>query len=338
MMVLGFTFYLSQPALNAAELNELEAGLPQIEARNYDVTVIRPSLSRRVYLFKLKSPADMPQVGRMFLVKIGQEPVMALRVLRIYPRYEQFAAKALRVYPGFEALETLAEYRLYERQGELADLKDDGEQGPVGKTNETKVTETGASKRQDAEDLSELETAEKLIAKLEAIDTTEDELGDRDFYPNAIILQPGSALTYNIGGASAFYAPAMNLAWRRNFISPIFRQKYPLIDGIAFEFGASYYRVRGNVDGVAKLYTVTPLTTRLLYQVPLSEKVILSLYTAVVLQLVPQTVGVTEEELQMAQGFYGTIGGGFWFELGPNWYLTSNLGLDFIGLGVALKF
>lgn len=334
-------FRIENAFAQTTELQSLESGLPQIEARDYDVTVIRPSQSNRVYLFKLKDPSQMPQVGRVFLVKLGQNPVMALRVLRIYPKYQQFAGKRLKTYEGFQGLETLGDYRVYERQGEIPDLGVESSKetpvvpqkpSPAPPKTETKLTPA------DEEDLRDIETAEKLIAELEAIDTVSDKLRSRDFYPNALTLQPGVAMTFNVAGYDAFYAPAMNIAWRRNIISPIFSRRYPKIDGLAIELGFSYYRVRGNVDNVAKLYTVLPLSGKLVYQVPLSEKVLASFYAGMVVQAVPQTVGVTEDELAMAQGYYGALGGALWFEVGPNWYFTLSGGNDFMGFGISLKY
>lgn len=89
-----------------------------IEAIVYDIRTIRPSRSGRVYLFE-KFDQDLPVDGKIFLVRSGEEPIMALRVLKTYPATQRIAAKKLRAYPGHEVLSRGSNYRAFEKTGDL---------------------------------------------------------------------------------------------------------------------------------------------------------------------------------------------------------------------------
>lgn len=88
-----------------------------IEAKVYDIRTIRPSRSGRVYLFE-KFDSDLPVDGKIFLVRNGAEPIMALRVLKTYPATQRIAAKKLRSYPGHEILPRGSNYRAFEKTGD----------------------------------------------------------------------------------------------------------------------------------------------------------------------------------------------------------------------------
>ncbi|MCM2280076.1 MAG: hypothetical protein NDJ89_18550 [Oligoflexia bacterium] len=74
-----------------------DEGLPEIEARTFDVTVSRQSRSGRVLLLEAP-PGSLPSVGRILLLKRGPAPTVALRVLKLYPEKTSFAAKKLLLY------------------------------------------------------------------------------------------------------------------------------------------------------------------------------------------------------------------------------------------------
>ncbi len=89
----------------------------EIDAKAYDLKTIRPSKSGRVYLFQ-KTDAGLPVDGKIFLLRQGDTPVMAFRVLRSYPETKRLAAKKLLPYEGFPKLEKDSEYRAFEKVGD----------------------------------------------------------------------------------------------------------------------------------------------------------------------------------------------------------------------------
>jgi hypothetical protein len=139
------TFYLgivilglfSARALLADEVPE-SAETHEIEAIAYDLETVRPSRSGRVYLFQMgaeNADEQLPAEGKLFLLRQGDTPVMAFRVLKIYPDRKRIAAKKLLPYEGFPSLDRGSKYRAYEKIGEkvvpvpptpedLDDLKD----------------------------------------------------------------------------------------------------------------------------------------------------------------------------------------------------------------------
>src|SRR4051812_23755000 len=115
------TFYLGIVILGlspvratfADEVSEM-AENKEIDAKAYDLKTIRPSHSGRVYLFQ-KTEAELPVAGKIFLLRQGDRPVMAFRVLKVYPETKRIAAKKLLPYEGFPSLDRGSEFRAYEK-------------------------------------------------------------------------------------------------------------------------------------------------------------------------------------------------------------------------------
>lgn len=119
----------ASPVIFAAEGDFEEDGLsgassavstPEIEAKVYSVKVVRPSRSGRVYLIQKDDPGNLPEPGRIFLLKDSFNPVMGFRTLKNYPSRNQIAAKKVRVYPNYDALVRDSRYRSYEKTGEIS--------------------------------------------------------------------------------------------------------------------------------------------------------------------------------------------------------------------------
>src|SRR4051812_35215047 len=85
--------------LVAAEPAAPAETLPDIEARTFDLRIVRKSKSGRVILFESGREA-LPKIGRILLLKRGDQPAVVVRVLKIYPDQGAFAAKGLRNYPA----------------------------------------------------------------------------------------------------------------------------------------------------------------------------------------------------------------------------------------------
>ncbi|MCM2322316.1 MAG: hypothetical protein NDJ90_03545 [Oligoflexia bacterium] len=95
---LTLAFFALAPSLAVAE-----EPLPDIEARTFNVKVLRKSRSGRVILFEAPTEAA-PAVGRVLLLKRDGAPAIGMRVLKLYPDKPGFAAKRLRDYVDTDLL------------------------------------------------------------------------------------------------------------------------------------------------------------------------------------------------------------------------------------------
>ena len=106
---------------------------PKIYTRSFDVKVIRPSRTGKIYLIENKTD-ELPQTGRVILLKQNKQPAMGFKVLKTYPSSREFAAKKIRTYPGHETLDQQGEYRAFEKVGDVAPpppVISDGEQQDI---------------------------------------------------------------------------------------------------------------------------------------------------------------------------------------------------------------
>ena len=92
--------------------------LPEIEARSFKLSVVRRSKSGRVYLFD-DLDAGNPRVGRILLLREGERPVMAFRMLKSYPDKKQIAAGKIRQYEGFPTLEAGRSFAAIEKVSDI---------------------------------------------------------------------------------------------------------------------------------------------------------------------------------------------------------------------------
>jgi hypothetical protein len=120
---------------DAADTTSNDQELPPIDATTFPVTIERRSLSGHVYL--LSTPGEIPDVGRLILLKKDSTPVMAFRVLKRYQGKNQFAGKWMRRYNDVKQLEATQNYTAVQKVSD--------------RTPETPLT------NQDKKDLSEIE-------------------------------------------------------------------------------------------------------------------------------------------------------------------------------------
>lgn len=111
------------PIIEKEEDDEsLYKNLPEIEAKTYEVRASKVSKSNRVYVFDDLEKRE-PRLGRIILVRKGDQPVKAFRVLKLYPERNQFAVKRVRVYGGHDKpLELQTNYIVVEK---IADLQEE---------------------------------------------------------------------------------------------------------------------------------------------------------------------------------------------------------------------
>jgi hypothetical protein len=93
--------------------------LPPIQARKFNVRVVQLSHSENLYVLEDDAP-ERPLIGHIILLKSGQDPVMAFRVLRTYPGKRQFIGRKVRRYGDHLRLDLDSQFEALEKIGELA--------------------------------------------------------------------------------------------------------------------------------------------------------------------------------------------------------------------------
>ncbi len=108
-MLAGLIFCLAITPLHSTRAEEKAPELPKIRAKNYDATFERKSKSTRVYLFNEQESASAKE-GKIILIREKEKekeiPLMAFRILKLYPEKKQFAARKIKHYGKFRNLKT----------------------------------------------------------------------------------------------------------------------------------------------------------------------------------------------------------------------------------------
>jgi hypothetical protein len=131
------------------------------------------------------------------------------------------------------------------------------------------------------------------------------------------------------GGFTAYYS---NVVKRNVF----FKKEYPQ-DSLYLEYAFSYYSVI-NPSGNNDSYTFLPLRTELRYDLHLSETFTPLAYIGAQYNLIMQSQNANATLYNQINGFQLNLGVGLLFNIGPQWYLRADLGLDRLGIGLAVKW
>lgn len=325
----------------------------KVAAKVYDLKVIRPSHSGSMYLF-LKDNNKMPEVGRVFLLKNGMTPVMGFRVIKTYPEKNEIAAKKIKKYPGYEMLSAESFFKAYEKLGALSDaaltasdLTDLNElEGGTVPVPSATISEENSSSTNALEALPALEDNHEEVTGIS--DSTENSSNDENedseddsesdkaplgFLKNFTEFNFGSFKGKNLPGGSS--SSGFSLQY-----SKLLSDKTSGV--LAGEVGLGYYKSSGDVtiddEPVSQSFTILPLSMRLRYHFSLKENWSYYLYGGFLYNIVSSQFGASETEVKNAQTIMPGIGVGVYIPTGPDWYLRVNLGTEFLGIGVALRF
>ena len=344
--------------------------LPEIEARQYEIGVVRTSGSGRVYLMEDRYQSK-PRVGKVLLLKenILAAPTMAVRVIRVYENKNQFAVKRIKRYGNIDALqpskslvaiEKIAELKPYQTV-EDEELKDEAEldelehpeiKEAIASANEQTKKEVTGSKRQRAfsKDLpttkkfdSELDAEAKGDTKQEIEDTTDEaesyvarENGYLDPDRHLFGVDFASVINVNETGTTMYYSAA---AFRYGFTfsrkSFFFGNNFQ--DSMTLEAMVYYYKAY-NLDGVLDSYTLLPFSGILRQNFHLSESLTIFAYGGVLYNYVLGNLGGSSTTIDALSGLRIAAGGGLLMKIGPRWNIRMNGGIDSICLGIALRF
>jgi hypothetical protein len=356
---------------SAQAADDVSETVPQteIEAKAYDLTTIRPSKSGRVYLFQ-KAEEGFPVDGKIILLREGDTPVMAFRVLKTYSATKKIAAKKLLPYEGFALLERGSKYRAYEKVGDKV--------APVPPTAE------------DLKDLQELEGGNPESPPPASADASTPEIPpppaeDLAVPPAADVAPPATPETPPAAEPPPITPPAEATSeegeprvrdlemkdtendededdlgkFFPNFITVavglVFDGKVPgpnpkfgggvlysrnLDDTYAFEGGFYYFKSSGPAftGGETITTTVIPLVGTIRYQKHYGELWTGYVYGGGMYNLIASNLGASKTQLAQMKTLNPALGVGIFLQTGPNWYLRLNLGLDTVSTGVVLRF
>jgi hypothetical protein len=351
----------------------VEGSLPEITAREFDVTVTRRSSSNRVYLLEDIENVT-PKVGRIILLRKGLDPVMAFRVLRHYPDTKQLAATRVRRYANFRILDSGEQFSAIEKLGDLANTAPSAED--MTDLNELEGAEGGSGFNASTTD-HDLTAPTAPIAlsgpppevlpydpeldvgnapppsgaidsensrehpefgddEEDAMDLVVDEVTSLD--PNSHWFSGGLGLfraDTGPGGIGYFAGGGVRYGLT---LGKMLILRRPLVqDSLVAEGGLFFYKIL-NFSPTNDAYNVLPLIATVRYNIHFGEGLAIFFYGGVMRNNVTSTVSADEDVKAALASPLPAGGGGMLFRVGPNWDARIDLGIDAIGLSLMLRF
>lgn len=345
--------------------------LPEIEARQFEVGVVRVSESGRVYLMDDRHQSK-PRVGKVLLLKpnLLSPPSMAVRVIRIYQDKHQFAVKRVKRYGTTDtldpaktlvAIEKIAELKPYQTI-EDEELKDEAE---LDELEHPEIKEAIASAEQTKKELQQanrqfrhnyskdLPKTKKFDSVLDAeatqgsLDESEDNSDEMDgvIARDHDVLDPdrhmlgldfASVVNANEEGSTTFYSGA-SLRYGLTFARKAFFLSKNFQDSMTIEAAVYYYKAY-NLNGNLDAYTLLPFSGIFRENFHISDSFTLFIYGGILYNYVMGNIDGTEETIASLSGLRIAAGGGFLMKIGPRWNIRMNGGMDSICVGLALRF
>ncbi len=341
--------------------------LPDIEAKSYDVSVVRHSKSGKVYLFNDTQKAK-PPVGRILLLKQGSTPAMAFRVLKSYPDSGQFAGTRVRTYPGktelapgenFAALEKITDFiPPPPTEAEKADLEELEGASAASKSASGEYREDEVLPYDPELDAGSSPPPGGVATDPEAADHEEDEDSDDDKI-SVEEIEPLDTdlnwLTFTLGfirntppaPLSSGYFTGGGIRYAYTIKKTPYFRKAKLQDSIALEGSIFYYQVSNLTESLSDAYTIVPIIGTIRYNLLVSESLGVFVYAGigknnVVASTGPDSPASAVEDFETSRDALGSIfpafGAGFTYRIGPSWDARFDLGFDVISGGLMLRF
>jgi len=340
--------------------------LPPIEARSYDVTIQKRSSSKRTYLFENLAEVP-PSEGRILLLKKNEKPIMAFRVLKRYEDRKQIVAKRVHRYGEIQVLEIGGSYNAIEKTADLkaeplvqtaqdkADLneleKAGGSEGlpdsPGGKApNKADSFDPELDAASSPKPAPDPAQADALGMKtLDEGDEDESKIGIsveevNPLDPNSQWLTAGFGYLTNYGASPAFqYYKAGGVRYGITLGQMLFLKRPHVQDSLVLEAGAYFYKAINVVGPSANdAYNVVPIIGTLRYNLLFGENFGIFIYGGLMKNFVVSSNMPDPTVLVNLASTLPAAGGGLLFRVGPGWDLRADLGFDFIGMSLLLRF
>ena len=181
--IVAAIFAISSVAHAASEPSGDDERLPDIEAKTFDVKVMRRSRSGNVYVFETSEEQPL-HTGKILLLREGIQPVMAFRVLRDYSDKNQFAAKWVRRYRGIDQLNPSTSYlaieKIADREAPPLTVQDRAELKEVESEIPPPTEQTTPAKKFDSELDATTSPPPKSVAETSSPDLTPADVQEID--------------------------------------------------------------------------------------------------------------------------------------------------------------
>ncbi len=322
--------------------------LPDIEIRALDLTIEKKSTSGAVLQFT--SPQEAPRDRQLILLKDGPRPLIALRVIKIFEPQglsdggSRFAAQRVRSYDDFFKPEIGGAFRgiLKIRDLSLEELDQQvaAEKASLGKggpePSPLDVSQPGAPPPAEDQTAQSLTEAEERELKVLAYEETPNYLPETDSVGihTAFLRLPKFE-------SGAFYVAAAGPRYSRTLSHPIYFSDKRLQDSLSLDISLLVSKILDYSDISGDSYTLLPLIVTGRYNWLYSESFGLFAYGGLIKPVVVTKSG-TEPSASAAASVLGSIqvalGVGATLQVGPQWYLRTDLGVDQVSLGLDLRF
>ncbi len=330
--------------------------LPQIEAKAFPVKVIKRSSSNRVYLFE-DSDDHQPKTGHLMLLKREDNPVMAFRILKVYPVEKHIAAKRIKRYQGLRILDNDENYSAIEKISDIVSIPSVQDNTDLKELESPKVKgETKSDTKSEKDKVKafdpELDGSTSPHGDLKEEAPIEPEEGEVDTHLAVTVeevtliehtshwVSAGFGFATNNGppakpGPSSFTAG--NLRYGYNIAKLIFFDRAHLQDSFTLEGGFYLYKII-NYEIPSDAYTVLALLGTLRYNLFFSESFGAFLYTGIMQNNVISSAQSQSDGLAQLNSILPAVGGGILFQVGPSWYTRVDIGLESITVNLSLRF
>jgi opacity protein-like surface antigen len=135
----------------------------------------------------------------------------------------------------------------------------------------------------------------------------------------------------SFGGFTAYFSQVI----KRNVA---FKKVVGPQDSLSIEYGFSYYSDDNVNAGSNDDYDILPLRVELRYDLHLSESFTPFAYFGAQYNLITASSNGVTSTFNSLEGFQPNIGVGVFYNIGPQWYLRGDLGVDRIGIGLAIRW
>lgn len=321
-----------------------EGPLPEIEVRALTLSVEKKSTSGRVILFSTTDPA--PELQQLIMIKSESGPRMALRVIQRYDDPSRFAAQSVRSYdPDFlpavgESHRAILKIRDIQSEAEPGAAPGDEQPAAAPESQLEPQTESapqGAgptpAEIKSAQDLTEAEERElKSLAYEEPPNHEPEKLAFGGHF--ALLRLP----RFDSG---ALYASAAGLRYSQTVRHPLYFPGRKLQDSVSIDFSLLASKILDYSDVAGDSYTLIPMMLSGRYNWLFSENLGAFGYAGLVKPWVLSYSG-DEPSASVAAEVLGSIqlafGVGIFYQVGPQWFIRLDLGIEQVGAGLSLKF
>lgn len=353
------------PAPDSTSSDSNQGALPDIEAKMRQLKVLKASTSRRVYLIELQADAsqsqtqtqdapapqdgsatdggEKPPVQKLWLVRSGEENLMALRVLRDINGTQQVIVKRIKQYGDHEALDIGQDYFALEKISDVApppptpqDQADMAEVEPAPLAFDPDL-DTGSSPSPDDDDDSDGPHRDRLGASIEEHNIPFEK--QRHWLSAAFGVLRNTPDQDQVNGHYYF---AGGIRYGYDIARRLFVTKDERLDTFTIEGSLFYYSVSGldNSSSASAVdsYTITPIATTGRYTYYFNEDFGIFMYGGMMKNFVMSTQNSNAQRVGNLGGVIPAVGAGALLRVGPQWYTRIDAGLDMFAANLMIRF